>query len=216
MKNAQLPRKLALEDLTKFASQPRFGEFAIKCRNSYDLMVGGIHEDDQFYETRMIFFMEWLIFDAVVENGQTIYQIYVDERGVGDGTPEETAALEALAKQWRDVFTVKWSADGQMKLTALKQNKNIIVTDEEKSPSFRKGDLFSGRAFNIGEEWFLTNGICPHPSTALKAVKKEIKRIVKSGGGEMAEYLVRLTAMSVKWERFRNVAVSDIYKPMEG
>jgi len=215
MNGPQSPRKLALDDLTKFASQPRFGKFAIKCRNDYDLIVGGIHEDDKFYETRMLFFMEWLIFDAIGDDGRTIYQAYVDEREAGDA-PEETAAFEALEKQWRDVFTVKWSADGQMKVTALRQNKNIVITDEEKSPSFRKGDLFSGRAFNVGEDWFLTNGICPHPSKALKAVKKDIKRIVKEGGGEMREYLLRLTAMSVKWERFRNVDISDIYKPMEG
>lgn len=215
MKSAQLPHKLALDELTKFASLPRFGEFAIKCRNNYDLMVGGIHEDDDLYETRMLYFMEWLIFDTAREDGRTIFQIYVDELGAG-GAPEETATLEALGKQWRDVFTVKWSADGQMKVTALQQNKNIVITDEEKSPSFRKGDLFSGRAFNVGEEWFLTNGICPHPSSALKTVKKEIKRIVKAGGGKMREYLPALTAMSVKWERFRNVDISDIYKPMEG
>lgn len=214
MKNSQPPCKLALDELTKFASQPRFGTFAIKCRNDYDLMVGGIHEDDKFYETRMLFFMEWLIFDAVGDDGRTIYQAYVDEHGAGV-TSETTAALDALEKQWLDVFTVKWSADGQMKVTALRQNKNIVITDDEKSPSFRKGDLFSGRAFNVGEEWFLTNGICPHPSKALKTIKKDIKRIVKEGGGEMREYLLRLTAMSVKWERFRNVDISDIYKPME-
>lgn len=215
MKSAQLPHKQLLDDLTKFASLARFGEFAIKCRNNYDLTVGGIHEDDDLYETRMLYFMEWLIFDAVGDDGRTIFQIYVDERETRDA-PEETATLEALGKQWRDVFTVKWSADGQMKVTALQQNKNIVVTDEEKSPSFRKGDLFNGRAFNVGEDWFLTNGICPHPSSALKTVKKEIKRIAKAGGGEMREYLLRLTAMSVKWERFRNVDISDIYKPMGG
>lgn len=215
MSGAQPARKHTFDDLTKFASQPRFGDFAIKCRNSFDLIVGGIHEDDKFYETRMLYFMEWLIFDAIGDDGRTIFQIYGDELGA-DRTPEETATLEALKKQWRDVFTVKWSADGQMKATALRQNKNIVITDEEKSPSFRKGDLFSGRAFNIGEEWFLTNGICPHPSKALKTIKKDIKRIVKEGGGEMTEYLLRLTAMSVKWERFRNIDISDIYKPMEG
>lgn len=215
MKISQTSRKQALDDLTKFASQPRFGDFAVKCRNDYDIMVGGIHEDDKLYETRMLFFMEWLIFDAPGEGGRTIFQIYLGELGVSE-TPEENATLEALETQWRDVFLVKWSADGQMKVTALRQNKNIIITDEEKSPSFRKGDLFSGRAFNVGEEWFLTNGICPHPSTALKTVKKEIKRIAKAGGGQMPEYLQRLTAMSVKWERFRNIDISDIYKPMEG
>jgi len=215
MKSPQPLCKLALDGLTKFASLPRFGNFAIKCRNNYDLIVGGIHEDDKFYETRMLFFMEWLIFDAIGDDGRTIYQIYVDELGTG-GTPEENEALEALGKHWRDVFTVKWSEDGQMKLTALRQNKNIVVMDEEKSPSFRKGDLFSGRAFKAGEAWYLTNGICPHPSKALKAIKKDVKRIVKEGGGEMTEYLLRLTAMSVKWERFRNVDINDIYKPMEG
>jgi hypothetical protein len=210
---SQSSSKLVLDDLTKFASLDRFEKFAIKCRQDYDLVVGGIHEDDQFYETRMLYFMEWLIFDAVGDEGRTIFQIYTDERKL---TPDEAGILDALERQWRDVFTVKWSADGQMKVTALRNNTNIIITDGEKSPSFRKGDLFSGRAFNVGEAWFLTNGICPHPSSALKTLKKEIKRIVKAGGEEMREYLLRLTAMSVKWERFRNVDVSDIYKPMEG
>lgn len=215
MSGAQSSRKRVLDELTKFASLERFEEFAIKRRHDYDLVVGGIHEDDKFYETRMLYFMEWLIFDAVCDDGRTVFQTFVDERAEG-GATEERAALDALEKQWRDVFTVKWSADGQMKVTALRNNENIVITDEEKSPSFRKGDLFSGRAFKVGETWFLTNGICPHPSTALKTIKKDIKRIVKYGGGEMTEYLLRLTGMSVKWERFRNVEISDIYKPMEG
>jgi hypothetical protein len=214
MSETQLFCKFALDELTKFASLDRFEKFAIKCRHDYDLVVGGIHEDDKFYETRMLFFMEWLIFDAPGDDGRTIFQICVDERE--KDTPEKREALDALEKQWRDVFTVKWSADGQMKVTALRQNKNIVITDEEKSPSFRKGDIFSGRAFNVGETWLLTNGICVHPSKALKTIKKDIKRIVKYGGGEMTEYLLRLTGMSVKWERFRNVDVNDIYKPMEG
>lgn len=214
MSDTQSSRKIALDELTKFASLPRFEKFAIKSRGDYDHIVGGTHADDPFYETRMVSFMEWLIFDAVHDDGRTIFQIYSDERE--KFSPEEAALLDALEKQWRDVFTVKWSSGGQMKATALRHDENIIITDAEKSPSFRKGDLFSGRAFKAGDTWFLTNGVCIHPSKALKTIKKDIKQIVRDGGGEMTEYLLRLTAMSVKWERFRNVDINDIYKPMEG
>lgn len=207
-------RQTVLEELTRFASLDRFENFAIKSRSDYDHIVGGTHEDDPLYEMRMVSFMEWLIFDAVHDDGRTIFQIYSDERE--KFSPEEARLMDSLEKQWRDIFTVKWSADGQMKVTALRNDENIIITDAEKSPSFRKGDLFSGRAFKVSDVWFLTNGVCIHPSKALKTIKKDIKQLLRDGGGDMTEYLMRLTAMSVKWERFRNIDVSDIYKPMEG
>ncbi|VAX18796.1 hypothetical protein MNBD_NITROSPINAE03-203, partial [hydrothermal vent metagenome] len=58
----------------------------------------------------------------------------------------------------------------------------------------------------------LTNGFCHHPSGALKFIKSEMKRIRKSDGEGIEEFLFALNAMSVRYERSRLIDVKEIYK----
>jgi len=199
-----------LEDITKFASEPRFEEIAKRARQEYDSRVGGVHVDDLSYEIRMINFMEWLVFDyAWDDSGKTILDIYTEEKGNGS----DGQLIAALKSQTRDIFQVKWSYDNLVKLDAIYSDKYIIVNDPERWETFKKKDVFTGRIVNMGDAWYLTNGVCVHPSKAARMLKKEMKKYRKTPDFDLKGYLFRLTAMSLKWERSRNIDVNDIYTP---
>lgn len=206
--------KALLDDITRFASEPRFEEVAKAARHEHDRRVGVIYTDDITYEARMVNFMEWFVFDfAVDESGRTMLDRYMEESGTRSNG--NLALLTALKNQTRDIFAVKWAYDGLVKLTALYLDQYIIVQDPERWEMFKKKDIFSGRAVNVEDKWYLTNGVCVHPSKTLRLLKKEMKKFRAAGNFNMREYQFTLTAMSVMWERSRNIDIHDIYKPVE-
>ncbi|MBI4666681.1 MAG: hypothetical protein HY751_09770 [Nitrospinae bacterium] len=211
----EAPIRGLLEDISRFAATGRFETMARNARSVYDRRVGVIHSDDTWYETRMVSFMEWFIFDYAEDpanGGKTIFQLFLEENTFALDTQNREIA-EALAKHEMDVFRVKWSAEGVMKVTAIFKDVNILFADE-RSGTFKSGDLFSGRALFYKERWYLSNGLCVHPSKARRTIKKEMKGFRKTAGADIRDYLLTLTAMSLKWERSRNIDINDIYKPV--
>lgn len=203
-----------LENMSKFSSDKRFEKMAREANGIYEAKTGSIYTDDQQYETRMTSFLEWFLFTQPgSEDGQTVLDVYRDE--LARGSDLELAMIDAIKAHIQDVFLVKSAKNGKIKATALYANKNFIIRDEERAGLLRKGDIFEGRIIRFENNWYLTNGLCPHPSGSLKFIKSEMKRIRKNEEEGIEEFLFALNSMSVRYERSRQIDVKEIYKSRE-
>jgi hypothetical protein len=197
--------------MSKFSSDSRFEEKAREANATYEAKAGTIYTDDQQYETRMASFLEWFLFTQPAnEEGETVLDVYREE--LARGSNMELTMVDALKEHIHDIFLVKSAKNGRIKATGLFANKNFIISDEDRTVLLRKGDIFEGRIIQYEKYWFLTNGFCPHPSGSLKFIKTEMKRIRKSGGEGIGEFLFDLCSMSVRYERSRQIDVKAIYK----
>ncbi|HEB71864.1 MAG TPA: hypothetical protein ENI77_04520 [Nitrospirae bacterium] len=200
-----------LENMSRFSSDARFEKMAREANGVYEAKAGSIYTDDQQYETHMTSFLEWFLFTQPAnEKGQTVIDVYREE--MARGSDIELAMIDAIKEHIQDVFLVKSSKNGKIKATALLANKNYVISDQERAGLLRKGDIFEGRIVQFEKNWLLTNGFCHHPSGSLKFIKSEMKRIRKNGGEGIEEFLFALNAMSVRYERSRQIDVKEIYK----
>lgn len=203
--------KPLLENLSRLASDSRFEKMAREAYGRYEVTVGAVYSDDRSYETRMASFLEWFVFTQQAnDKGETILDVYRDE--MARGSDLELAMIDALKNHIQDVFIIKSVKNEKIKAAALYANRNYIFNDEERARMLRKGDMFAGRIVKFEENWHLTNSFCQHPSATLKFIKKEMKRIRKNGGKGIEDFFFQLTSMSVRWERSRQIEVSEIYK----
>jgi len=202
--------KQLLENLTQFASDKRFEAKAQEAYKFYEKRTGAIYHDDLAYEQRMTSFLEWFVFSVPAgDDGQRVLDVYRNE--MARGSEEELAMVDSLSDNLHDLFVIKSSKNSIIKATALFTNKNFKIEDD-RADTIHKGDIFEARIANYEKRWFMTNGLCNHPPKALKYIKGEMKRIRQENGEGLLDFVFQLVSKSTKWERSRNIDVTEIYK----
>jgi len=200
-----------LKNLTKFASDARFQENATRSLRRYERLIGAIYNDDPYYDSRMTCFLEWFILEEpATGSGNRVLDVYRHERA--RGSESELAMIDSLDNNIHDIFQVKSARQGKIKVTALFANRSFTIDDQCLSETISKNEIFEGRIVNLDGAWLLTQGVCHHPSAALKFIKTEMKRIRKSGENGAAEFIFRLGSMLTRWRRARNISINEIYK----
>jgi len=203
--------KETLDNLYRLISEGPLESDARRALATYRKMSGTAYQDDSSYENRMALFTEWFMLDyAKTEEMVSPIDFYI--AGRPDMTEEERHALEALKKNIHDVFWVKWSSGGQLKLWAMFLDRYFIVDEVENAGMFRKHDLFEARIVNLDGKWLLLNGFCHHPAKTYKFISAQMKRIRKSNGEGLEAFIHKLASMSLMSERARNIDVNEIYK----
>jgi len=75
----------------------------------------------------------------------------------------------------------------------------------------KKRDVLEARLIPSGGELLFSGAFCYHPREIRKALLSEIKRRRKLGTLEVEPFIHELSAMALKYERYRNVPVESIY-----
>ncbi len=200
-----------LKNLTKFASDSRFQESATRSLRRYEGLIGAIYNDDPYFDSRMTCFLEWFILEEpAADSGDRVLDIYRHERA--RGSESELAMIDSLDNHIHDIFLVKSVRQGKIKVTALFANRNFTIDDQCLSETINRNEIFEGRIVNLNGAWLLTQGMCHHPSAALKFVKAEMKRIRKTSEDGPGEFIFRLGSMLTRWRRARNISINEIYR----
>jgi len=177
-------------------------------RASYFRDSGSLHGDEATYDMRSANFLEWYIFDRTV-GGRTLLEVFVDN--IED--LEEKKVYGELKEGVRTVFELKKFDDELARLADLRNGKRYLAIPLSGMAGLSSGDLLDGRILPYKGKYYLTGSYIVHPLRAKKFIVKMIKDA--DNRQDMGSALRMLANMSLKWERFRNYHLEDIYRIKE-
>jgi hypothetical protein len=201
-----------LDALTAFASGGRFKEELLKAKAEYFSRTGEIFEDDKSFEMRMACFLDYYIYDWPIstEGGKTPAQVYFEE--LTDLPEADRAVAEGLTRTRHSLFEVRKLAKNLVRLRDCFTSDDIDVLERRQPAGLRKGDLLEARLIPLDGQLLFSTAFCFHPTEVKRNITREIKRLKKHQPGFSARELIwALSKMRLKFERYRNIAVTDIY-----
>lgn len=200
-----------LDELTQFACGEDRKNDLIEGRADYHRLTGEVHEDDKQFEMRMASFLDWYLFDRPSPSGQTPAQELYG-RVLQVGPPERAAAFRAFTETLHGLFEVRKLGKGVVRLRELFQGKDFEVTERRVFAGLEKGDLLEARLIPFNGALVFSAAFCCHPKAAFKAILKEVKRRKKKEPDRSPKELVfECARMSLKADRYRQIAVEKIY-----
>jgi hypothetical protein len=199
-----------LDALIAFASADRFKDELLKAKAEYFAGTGEIFEDDRSFEMRMASFLDYYVFDRAMPEGKTPAQVFLAE---ADGAAEaEVAARRSLVETRHSLWEVRKISKELIRLRDLFTAKDTDVYERRQPAGLKKGDLIEARLIPVDGRLLFSPAFCFHPIEAKKPIAKELKRLKKEQPGfSTRDFIWTVAKMRLKCERYRNIAVVDIY-----
>ena len=202
-----------LDRVSEWATADLFREELARARKDFFARTGGeVFEDDKSVESRLTSFLEWFLFDRPLEaRGLTpVAAFTADHRE--ELSPEDLATHEGLSQTIHGVFEVRRLAKNErLRIRELCTLQEHEVFERRQLSGLAKGDLFEARLVPFKGDLLFSPAFCFHPREARKTILVELKRRRKAQTLVAANFLDELSAMALKWERYRNVQVESIY-----
>ncbi|MBI5178656.1 MAG: hypothetical protein HZA04_05300 [Nitrospinae bacterium] len=197
-----------LDELIAYASESRHAKQLEEAREVFYFKSGKTNEDDPDFVQRMNTFLEWFIFDHRPGGvgSKSLFDRYMAEKRPGLSSGELVQRI-ALSKHVHSLFQVKSCSGGVVKVRDLASRTTYIVTDDD---TLERGDVLEARVVLLGDGCFFTYTHCLHPKGALKSIKTELKKWKQKALDE--EFFSKLQGMQLKWRRFRQISINDIYR----
>lgn len=174
-------------------------------KEAYFREAGGIYGEEDSYDMRIGTFLDWYIFDRMA-GGKSVLEEYLE-------TMEDVARKEEFQKlreNRRSIFEIKKINKEGLYLRDLKDKKKYFARTADFIEGLKKGNLIETRIFPFEREYFMSPAFIFHPEKAKKYIIKSLR------DGEflnnLGQVIISLANKSLKWERFRNYKVEDIYK----
>ena len=199
-----------LEALITFASADPYKEELLKAKQGYFARTGDIFEDDRSFEMRIASFLDYYVFDWPVSSvGRTPAQLYLDK---GTLDEKDRAIVQGLTRTRHSLWEVRKIAPELVRLRDCFTGKDEDVFERRQPAGLKKGDLIEARLIPVDGRHLFSPAFCFHPDDAKKAILKEIKRLKKMEPEfSRREFIWSISGMRLKYDRYRNVSVKDIY-----
>lgn len=200
-----------LDALIAFASSERLKDELLKAKAEYFAGTGEIFEDDRSFEMRMASFLDYYVFDRVIPaSGKTPAQMFLEQ---GKDLPAADLAIRrGLIETKHSLWEVRKISKELIRLRDLFVGKDIDVYERRQPAGLKKGDVLEARLIPIDGRFLFSPAFCFHPIEAKKPVAKELRRLKKEQPGfSTRDFIWTIAKMRLKCERYRNIAVTDIY-----
>ena len=197
-----------MDELVAYISDSgREGEVATS-KGEYFRDAGGLFGDEDTYPMRIGAFLEWFVLDKQT-GGKTLIEEYLGKME----DEERRAAFSPLEHSIRSIFEVRRvDADG-LHLRDMKDGKKYRALSTGVLEMFKKGCIVEARLFPEGDRYHLSTSCIFHPEKVKKFILAEMKEAAISD--DMGPLINRLSAMSLKRERYSNYDLARIYKKKE-
>ncbi len=209
-----------LEEVIAFVGGARFKEQLLAAKAEYFASTGEIFEDDRSFEMRMAGFIDFFIFDFLLLEGKTPAQLFLEEfttrvSNVSRISDEEWEVFRGFTRTLHSLYEVQKITVPTIRLRDCFTDQDINVFERRKAVGLRKGDLIEARLVPIKGNYMFSPAFCYHPPEAKKNIIREIMLIKEQAGcfsyKTQRAFIWLLSNMHLKYERYRNVAVKDVY-----
>lgn len=202
-----------LERVAAWVTEGREDE-VLRAKEAYFEATGEVHEEDRSFEGRMAAFLEHFLFDRPLDElGETPASAYLRLQGP-TLLPEDREVIEAFTASVFGVFEVKkLGTKLGLRVREIVTRKEYEILERRELVALNKGDLLNARLLPWRGDHVFSGAFVYHPREARKAILDEAKRRRKRDPEADSTALAdELAKMALKLERYRNVAVENIYK----
>jgi hypothetical protein len=198
-----------LDALIAFASADPHTEELLKAKAEYFAGTGEIFEDDRAFEMRMASFLDYYVFDRPwPDSGKTPAQLFLEVAA----SDADRALRQGFVETRHSLWEVKKIAKDLVRLRDQFSGKDTDVFERRQPVGLNKGDLIEARLIPVTGHWLFSPAFCFHPAEAKKVILKALKRLKKEEPSfKPRDFIWSLAKMRLKWDRYRNIAVTDIY-----
>lgn len=187
----------------------KYYETLVEGKKVFFEKTGKIDDDDDEYESRMIDFNEWYIFDFIPSkvNGP-LMRHYIHHNDVG----QEMAHAFGHVRQSLFEFKGK-SLWGNFIFEDFLYGKKIKASKKTVLPNIIKGDLFLARVINFKGDYHLLGSVVTLPRDARPIFKKSARKVRKKNDmRDNEEFLLEVQRLKCKWKSYNHVDVKHIFK----
>ncbi len=202
-----------LDRVSEWATSDAFREELARARKDFFARTGGeVFEDDKSMDSRLATFLDWYLFDRPLEarNLSPVAAFLADHRT--ELSPVDLAVHEGLTRSIHGIFEIRRLAKKELlRVRDLCTLQEYEVSERRQMVGLQKRDVFEARLIPSGAELLFSGAFCHHPREVRKRILAEIKRRRKLGPLEVEPFIHELSAMELKYERYRNVPIESIY-----
>ena len=177
-----------------------------KVKEEYFRENAGIFGDEESYDMRIGAFLEWYMIDRRI-GGKSLLEEYAESLD----NLEKREGLLSLRDGLRSIFEVTSVYDDRVYLKDLVGKKKYIVMLPYANKFFKNKNILDCRIFKYDEKRYtMSESYFFHPEKAKKIIVSKLKEAAAMD--KIGPLLNSMASMSLKWERYRNYRVEDIYK----
>lgn len=198
--------KERIDELVEYISASGREEDVSKVKEEYFRENAGIFGDEESYDMRIGSFLEWYLIDRMI-GGKSLLEEYTES--IDD--PEKKEELLSLRDGLRSIFEVTSVYDDRVYLKELVNGKKYMVLSPYADKFFKNKNILDCRIFKYDEKrYIMSESYFFHPEKAKKIIVSKLKEAAAMD--KVGPLLNSMASMSLKWERYRNFKVEEIYK----
>jgi len=198
--------KERIDELVEYISASGREADVTKVKEEYFRENAGIFGDEESYDMRIGSFLEWYLIDRRI-GGKSLLEEYAES--VDD--PEKREKLLSLRDGLRSIFEVTGTYDDRLYLKDMIGGKKYIVMSPDANKFFKVKNILDCRIFKYDEKRYtMSDSYFFHPEKGKKIILSKLKEAAAMD--KVGTLLNSMASMSLKWERYRNFKVEEIYK----
>lgn len=191
------------------ATEGRDDELA-RARTEYFSQAGEVFEEDRSFEPRMQAFLDWYVFDRVLEGTvDSPARLFALQPGL---TSDERYTFRLLARTTHGIFSLLDAGDEWARVHDVAMDLEYEAVLPGPLIGVESGDLFEARLVPYEGQLHFSGAFLFHPANVRKALDREIARQLRTNEWLGVQALVwTLARMASRAEHYRNVPVHTIY-----
>jgi len=204
--------KKILDKFFKHFNEDPYTDEITVAKDEYFEKIGRVFEDDSFFEMRMAAFFEWFAFERPIKKiGLPPVKIYCqsNESSMND---EEKSDYESLMKTIWSIYLVKKKKEDFCELLDLYDKKKYRITMDKEFYLPDSSTVVEARLIKFRDNYYLSDPIFTHPKEVSRKIKKAAKKYRKANRPDFQELILKLAQMSIKSQRYKHLALKEIYK----
>ena len=178
-------------------------------RKIYEKLTGKIDEDDDEYESRMLNFNEWFLFDFIEEDRQMPF--IIEFLNTLDGPVEDVKKLFSRVNY--SFFECQKKALGfSLTVQDFLKGEKFKVKPKHFPVQLLSDEIFTGRAVNCDGDFYFLPGVRWLPKEIRPPAVKKAKQIRKLGDPSVErKFTLDLERVMTKCIQFKHVRPSEVF-----
>jgi hypothetical protein len=209
-----------LEVMVNYAQFAIGSDGIIEARENFFTAMGKTFHNDNFYETRINYFLDYLVFEHHIideEKGLRFssFEKFLELAHAGELNIEEDILnrIFEIKKFRHSVFQVEKVKETRMWLKDLATDDTfeLATKGDELFTGFNKKSIIQTFIFPYGEKYWMSRGYIAHPMKATRIIRKYIKNLRKSHNFDPKVLKSRLARQQIRHQRLLHVDPKQIY-----
>lgn len=178
--------KNILSELMEYSCSPEFSSQMQVAREVFEMATGKVNDDDSFYDSRMLAFQEFFIFDYRLSDvfpGSTVFETFLLNAQT-QMKPQELHDYEQFRSQRHSLFVTEKGKNGAVVVRDLIAKKSELVRPlpDVNIAAFDTVQVFEGRLVNFYNENYFTGAFVFHPKEVRSFIEHFVNEFLEQGG----------------------------------